>query len=86
MPAIAILGALGVRERSTRAAATRLRCPLAVIAGGADPVTPLDEARSIAEGAANSRFAVLPNGRHDDFHTLGRDEMLAALAWITHAP
>ena len=85
-PALAMLGAFGVRERSTRAAAARLRCPLAVVAGGADPVTPLDEARGIAEAAAKHRFTVLPLGRHDDFHTLGREEMLASMAWIAHAP
>lgn len=81
-PTIAILGALGVRERSTRAAAARAACPVAVLAGADDPVTPVAEARAIADAAATSRFALVPHGRHDDFHTLGATEMSAALAWI----
>ena len=85
-PAIGLLGALGVRERSTRAAAARLGCPLAVLAGAVDPVTPIEEARSIAEAAPCSRLALIAHARHDDFHTLGRDEMVAATAWIAHAP
>lgn len=83
-PALAILGSFGVRERSTRDAAARVRCPVAVLAGAADPVTPVDESRAIADAARTSRFTLIRNARHDDFHTLGRDEMVAAMAWLTH--
>jgi pimeloyl-ACP methyl ester carboxylesterase len=81
-PAIGVLGMLGVVERSTREAAARAACPVAVLAGDADPVTPVAEARAIAESASTSRFTSIAHARHDDFHTLGRAEMEAALAWI----
>ncbi len=81
-PTIATLALLGIRERSTRAAAAQLRCPLAVIAGACDPVTPIDEARDIAHAAAHGNFTLLAHGRHDDFHTLGRETMSNACAWL----
>lgn len=83
-PALAALGMLGVRERSTREAATRLTCPLAVVAGTDDPVTPLSEAQAIAEAAPVHRLGQVVHGRHDDFTTLGRSEVLAAAAWLAH--
>jgi len=83
-PSIAALGALGIRERSTRAAAACMRCPLAVLAGAQDPVTPVAEARAIAEAAPNARFELVERARHDDFDSLGRDAIAAAMAWITH--
>ena len=83
-PALATLGMLGVRERSTRDSVAILKAPLAVLAGQADPVTPLAEARDLAASATRARFTSIPNARHDDFHTLGREETVAALAWITH--
>ncbi len=81
-PTIATLALLGIRERSTRAAAEQLRCPLAVIAGECDPVTPIEEAHLIAEAAKRGRFTLLAHGRHDDFHTVGREEMSNACAWL----
>jgi len=84
-PAITVLGRFGVRERSTKDAAARVRCPVAVLAGSADPVTPIEEARAIAEASPRSRFTLVRNARHDDFHTLGREEMVASMAWIAHA-
>jgi pimeloyl-ACP methyl ester carboxylesterase len=81
-PAIGVLGAFGVHERSTLASAARVVCPVAVLAGESDPVTPVAEARAIAQAAATSRFAIIARGRHDDFHTIGNDEMTASLAWI----
>jgi pimeloyl-ACP methyl ester carboxylesterase len=84
-PTLTALAALGIRERSTRAAAARTACPIAVLAGEYDPVTPLEEARAIAAAAPRSRLAIIPHGRHDDFHTLGREEMTAALTWVAHA-
>lgn len=83
--ALRALSSLGVVERSTSAAAARLGCPLAVVAGEADPVTPLSEARAIAAAAAAGWFASVPHGRHDDFTTAGRAQMNAALAWIASA-
>ena len=83
-PSIAVLSRLGIRERSTREAAARLECPLAVLAGADDPVTPLAEAKAIAESARVHRLTVIPHARHDDFQTLGREEMVAAAAWIAH--
>lgn len=84
-PAIGLLGMLGVQERSTRESAARLRCPLAVLAGAVDPVTPIVEAQAIADAAPTARFAVIAHARHDDFHTIGHQEMVASAAWITHA-
>jgi pimeloyl-ACP methyl ester carboxylesterase len=81
-PALVALGALGVRERSTAGSAARVTAPLAVLAGEADPVTPIEEARRIAQSAPRSRFASIPHARHDDFHTAGQDEVVCALAWI----
>lgn len=83
-PSVALLGALGIGERSTKAAAALVRCPLAVLAGDADPVTPLAEAEAIAGAAPNGRLEVVPRARHDDFDSLGRDAVSAAMAWITH--
>jgi predicted esterase len=81
-PTIGLLRAFGVRERSTREAAARAACPVAVLAGELDLVTPLEEARAIAEAASTSRFAAIAYAQHDDFHTVGRAEMESALAWI----
>ena len=82
-PTLTVLAALGIRERSTRESAARVTCPVAVIAGELDPVTPLEEARAIAAAARVTRFACLANARHDDFHTLGVGEIAAAVAWMT---
>jgi pimeloyl-ACP methyl ester carboxylesterase len=76
------LAAFGVRERSSRMAAALVKAPVAVVAGGSDPVTPVSEARAIAESASQHRFTLIPAARHDDFHTAGREEMRRALAWI----
>jgi len=84
-PAISVLGALGVAERSSREAAALLRCPLAVVAGEEDPVTPLAEARAIAEKARTGRFFSVPLARHDDFSTLGRTQVADALGWLHSA-
>jgi pimeloyl-ACP methyl ester carboxylesterase len=81
-PAISVLGALGVAERSSGEAAALLRCPLAVVAGEDDPVTPLAEARAIAEKARTGRFLSVPLARHDDFSTLGRAHVAEAVAWL----
>jgi predicted esterase len=56
-----------------------------VIAGTADLIAPIEEARAIAAAAKRGRFAAITHARHDDFHTMGRAEMIAALAWITHS-
>ncbi len=84
-PTMRVLSLLGVHERSTREAAARARCPIAVIAGTADLIAPIEEARAIAAAAKRGHFAAITHARHDDFHTMGRNEMIAALAWITHA-
>ena len=81
-PTLGVLGMLGIRERSTREAASKVACPVAVLAGEEDPVTPVAEARAIAEAASTSHLAIVRHARHDDFHTIGRTEMEAALAWI----
>jgi pimeloyl-ACP methyl ester carboxylesterase len=83
-PVVRALGVLGATERSTRGDAARVSCPLAVLAGEVDPVTPLSEAKAIAAAAKQSRLAVIAHARHDDFHTLGRDEVSAAAAWALH--
>jgi len=85
-PVLASLRALGIRERSTRASAAELRCPLAVVAGSIDPVTPVAEARAIAERAPRSRFELVARARHDDFESLGSEAVAASMAWITHQP
>ena len=78
---------LGTRSgtRPPPAPNQRPEVPVAVLAGEYDPVTPLEEARAIAAAAPRSRLAIIPHGRHDDFHTLGREEMTAALTWVAHA-
>ena len=83
-PAISVLSGFGIRERSTRESAAKLTCPLAVLAGADDPVTPLAEATAIAEASPTHRLGVIAHARHDDFQTLGREEMVAAAAWIAH--
>lgn len=83
-PALSVLSVVGIRERSTREAAARLACPLAVVAGEQDPVTPLAEAAAIAEAAPTHRLHTVAHARHDDFSTLGRSEVLAAAAWLAH--
>ncbi len=83
-PALTAMGLVGVKERSTRESAARLEAPLVVLAGEADPVTPLEEARAIATAAPLSRFASIAHARHDDFASLGRDELVAGLAWLAH--
>ncbi len=82
LPVLSILQASGIHDRSTLEAAAQLTCPLAVIAGEFDPVTPLAEARAIAAIARTTRFSIVAHGRHDDFHTIGQREMTEALAWI----
>lgn len=81
-PTVQLLAAFGVHERSTREAAAKAACPVAVLAGESDLVTPIAEARAIADAAATARFACIAGAQHDDFHTIGRAEMEAALAWI----
>ncbi len=81
-PTLGTLSALGIREHSTLEAARSLRAPLAVVAGAHDPVVPVRESAAIAEAAARARVFTVQEGRHDDFHTLGRDAMREALAWI----
>jgi pimeloyl-ACP methyl ester carboxylesterase len=77
-----MLASLGIRERSTRASAALASCPIAVVAGSIDPVTPLEEARAVAEAARRGRFAAVDRARHDDFDTLGRAEVEASMAWL----
>lgn len=84
-PALAMLGLLGVEERSTRASAARLRCPLAVLAGEADPVTPPAEAEAVARAAPGARFDLVRGARHDDFHSLGANQLSEAIAWVVAA-
>ncbi len=81
-PIRAVLATLGVREHSSMRAAMQLRCPLAVLAGEFDPITPLAQAQMIANAARVSHFATIARGLHDDFHTIGRRDMTDALAWI----
>lgn len=83
-PVVRTLGLLGATERSTSGDAARVSCPLAVLAGEADPVTPVSEARAIAAAARRSRLAVIAHARHDDFNTLGQDEVSAAAVWALH--
>ena len=85
-PTLGALAALGVREHATSTAARAARAPLAVVAGAADPVVPLAEPEAIARAASTGRLFTVPTGRHDDFHTLGRDAVVEALAWIDAAP
>lgn len=81
-PALTTLAALGIRERSTRESAARIACPVAVVAGGVDPVTPIEEARAIASAARTSRLATIDRARHDDFETVGRADVEASIAWL----
>lgn len=84
-PTLRLLAMKGIRERSSAEAAARLRCPLAVIAGTWDPVTPLAQAERIASAAATGRFWSVPGARHDDFDTLGRLAVDQAVGWLASA-
>jgi pimeloyl-ACP methyl ester carboxylesterase len=84
-PSISVLGLLGINERSTRESAARAVCPVAVLAGEEDPVTPHAEAESIARAARTSRYDVIRGARHDDFHTLGAAQLSEAVAWVATA-
>ena len=81
-PALTTLAAFGIRERSTRESAARTTSPVAVVAGAADPVSPLEEARAIASAARTSHFAAIERARHDDFETLGRSTVECSIAWL----
>ena len=64
--AIRVLAMLGRRPRSTRAAAARLRVPLLVVQGTADPISPEPGAREIAEAAPNARYELVEGAGHGD--------------------
>ncbi|MFM1868678.1 MAG: hypothetical protein RL591_2086, partial [Planctomycetota bacterium] len=49
-------------------------------------VTPLEEARAIAQAARRSQWANIAHARHDDFHTLGIREIDAAMQWLAKQP
>ncbi|MHC4832399.1 MAG: alpha/beta hydrolase [Planctomycetota bacterium] len=66
-PVLAILRRLGVRESSTREAASRLGIPLLVLHGSDDRLCPIDDARRIAAGAGDrGTFIEIADAGHDD--------------------
>ncbi|MFO0874650.1 MAG: alpha/beta fold hydrolase [Phycisphaerales bacterium] len=77
--ALALLRIVGVRRRRTVPAAARLRCPLLVIQGEGDIVSPLDGAEMIASAAPRGTFVLLP-GAHPDVHEVASDAHRAAVA------
>lgn len=64
--ALLVLRLLGRKPRSTREAAGRLRCPLLVIEGELDQISPEEGARAIAEAAPDSRYELVSGAGHGD--------------------
>lgn len=60
--------------------AARLRCPLLVLHGDADPLCPLASARAIAEAAPGHELVVFPGGGHLDLADLDPDRYRNAIA------
>lgn len=56
--------------------ASRLRCPLLVFHGDADPTCPIEDGRAIAEASPQGRFVEVPGGTHQN---LWKDEACRAI-------
>jgi len=67
-PVLAILRLLGVREPSTRDAASRAEVPLLVLHGAEDRLCPIDDARRIAAAGGRGTFGEIPHAGHDDLN------------------
>ena len=66
--ALVVLRLVGIRQRDVAIAARRLQCPLLVVHGADDHITPIDGARAIAEAAAKGTFVEVPDRGHGDGH------------------
>ena len=77
--ALIVLRLLGRRPRSTCEAAARLRCPLLVIEGDLDQISPEEGARAIAEAAPDARYEVVAGAGHGDHWDHEPERLDAAL-------
>lgn len=77
--ALAALRLIGVRLRDTEAFAARLRVPLLVIQGDADPISPTAGAERIARAAPLGQFVLLKGVTHGDAHEKAAAEDAAAV-------
>jgi len=61
----------GVRWRGFDRAlhAAKLRCPLLVLHGELDPISPPSDGMAIAKAASEGRFELIPGGSHNDLWT-----------------
>jgi pimeloyl-ACP methyl ester carboxylesterase len=63
---LALLRLLGIREHSTRAAASRLTVPLLVVHGERDASCPIEDAHAFASAAAQGTLVAIPDAGHND--------------------
>ncbi|MBC02423.1 MAG: hypothetical protein CMJ34_03835 [Phycisphaerae bacterium] len=77
--ALFVLRLLGRRPRSTCEAAGRLRCPLLVVEGELDQISPEPGARAIAEAASESRYELVAGAGHGDHWDHEPERLDAAL-------
>ncbi|MFG0305912.1 MAG: alpha/beta fold hydrolase [Phycisphaerales bacterium JB040] len=65
---VGLLGGIGARWRGFDRAglASRLRCPLLVLHGTLDPVSPFEDGQAIADAAPDSELVVTEEGSHND--------------------
>lgn len=73
-PALALLGTrfgIGPRWRGFDRVqiAARVRVPLLVLHGSADPISPIEDGRAIAQAAPHARLAEIPDASHNDLWT-----------------
>ncbi len=61
-----VLAALGRRPRSTSRAASRLKIPVLVVQGTADPISPEPGARAIADACPTCRYERVEGAGHGD--------------------
>lgn len=65
-PLLALLRLLGIREHSTREAASRLTVPLLVVHGERDASCPIEDAHAFASAAAQGTLVAVPDAGHND--------------------
>lgn len=73
----------GIRRPSTIESARRMRCPLLVIAGDLDRLSPISDARAIASAAPAGTILEVTGGAHPDMHLVdppAHDATIAA--WL----
>jgi pimeloyl-ACP methyl ester carboxylesterase len=77
---------LALRVGDLRAEAARVRCPVLVIAGTADPVVPVAQARWLAEHLANVELRALPGVGHLPQWEAAATVDAVILSWLATHP